>query len=73
MVTSTLDARGMRCPQPILKITSMVPALEPGSVLEITSDCLTFEDDIRTWCERMSRPLVALTRDGDVITAQIQF
>ena len=73
MTTHSLDAKGMRCPQPILKITAMLPQLRPGDVLEATADCATFEDDVTKWCARMNKTLLAVTKDGDVTVAQIQF
>jgi len=73
MTTHTLDAKGMRCPQPILKITAMLPQLAPGDVLEVTADCATFEEDVRKWCDRMSKTLLAVTTNGEATTAQIQF
>ena len=73
MTTHTLDAKGIRCPQPILRITTMLPTIAAGDVLEVTADCPTFEDDVRKWCDRMHKTLLAATRNGDVVTAQIQF
>ena len=73
MTTHTLDAKGMRCPQPILKITAMLPSIVTGDVLEVSADCSTFEADVNKWCERMNKTLLAVMRDGDVVTAQIQF
>ena len=73
MTTHMLDAKGMRCPQPILKITAMLPQIAPGDVLEATADCATYEADVRKWCDRMGKTLLAVTKDGDATTAQIQF
>lgn len=73
MTTHTLDAKGIRCPQPILKITALLPQISAGDVLEVTADCATFEDDVRKWCDRMNKTLLAVTKDGDATTAQIQF
>ena len=73
MATLTLDAQGLRCPQPILKITTMMPTVSAGDVLEVVADCSTFENDVRKWCERMNKTLLAVTKDGDAVTAQIQF
>lgn len=68
-----IDAVGLRCPQPILKITATLPDMQPGDVLECVADCTTYEDDVRKWCDRMGKTLLAVTRDGDRVTAQIQF
>jgi tRNA 2-thiouridine synthesizing protein A len=73
MTTHALDATGIRCPQPILKITALLPTIAAGDVLEVSADCSTFEDDVRKWCDRMNKTLLAVTRDGDKVTAQIQF
>lgn len=73
MTTHTLDAKGMRCPQPILKITAMLPQIAAGDVLEVTADCATFEDDVSKWCERMNKTLLAVNKSGDITVAQIQF
>lgn len=72
MATHILDAKGLSCPQPILKIISFMPNTTPGDVLEVTGDCSTFEDDVRKWCDRTNTTLLAITRDGDAVTAQIQ-
>lgn len=69
----TIDAVGLRCPQPILKLTIAMPEMAQGEVLEIAADCDTFESDVRMWCERMKKTLLAVYRDGERITCQIQF
>lgn len=73
MAVKVVDATGLRCPQPILKVTIAMPDMQPGDILEASADCASFEEDIRKWCERMSKTLLAITRDGDKVTAQIQF
>ena len=72
MATKTLDARGLRCPQPIQAIITCMHETSPGDILEVTADCPTFEDDVRKWAERTGRTLLAITRDGDALVAQIQ-
>jgi tRNA 2-thiouridine synthesizing protein A len=73
MTTKVLDAKGLRCPQPILKITAMLPQMAAGDVLEVSADCATFEDDVRKWCLRMNKTCLAVNRTGDIVVAQIQF
>ena len=73
MATIPLDAKGLRCPQPILKITAKMPQVKPGDILEVTADCPTFEEDVRKWCSRMKKTLLAINQEGDVMVAQIQF
>lgn len=73
MATHTLDARGLRCPQPILKMTIMLPQISPGDILEVQADCESFDEDVRKWCDRMRKTLLALNKNGDEVSAQIQF
>ena len=72
MPTKVLDTRGQRCPQPILAIITSMHETSPGDILEVTADCPSFEDDVRRWCERGGKTLLAITRHGEVMVAQIQ-
>jgi tRNA 2-thiouridine synthesizing protein A len=58
MATEVLDTRGLRCPQPILKIAVKSVDMMPGDVLEVLGDCPTFEKDVRIWCERTRKVLL---------------
>ncbi|MBN1223464.1 MAG: sulfurtransferase TusA family protein [Candidatus Aminicenantes bacterium] len=74
MATKTLDALGLKCPQPILKVASMAPQLQSGDILEIKADCESFPKDIRAWSERTGKTLLFCNTDADgKHSAQIQF
>jgi tRNA 2-thiouridine synthesizing protein A len=74
LATHTIDAIGLRCPQPILKITIAMPDMQPGDILEIKANCESFEDDVRAWCTRLNKTLLAVTTDSnEIVTATIQF
>ncbi|MFC1850209.1 sulfurtransferase TusA family protein [candidate division CSSED10-310 bacterium] len=73
MATIILDTKGLKCPQPILKIAAKLPELSPGDILQVMADCPTFEDDVKKWCTRMKKTLLAVTKEGEVKIAQIQF
>lgn len=72
MATKRLETRGMRCPQPIQAIITCMHETAPGDILEVLADCPTFEDDVRKWSARMGKTLLAITRNGDAVLAQIQ-
>ena len=72
MATKELDTRGLRCPQPILAIITCMHDTSPGDILEVTADCPTFEDDVRRWADRAGKTMLAITRNGDDVKAQIQ-
>lgn len=74
MAHRTLDAMGLRGPQPVLKVTAMMAELKPGDTLEVLGTCPNFEKDIRAWCDRLKKPLLWLRREEkNVIRCQIQF
>ena len=73
MATIKLDATGLRCPQPVLKVTAKMPEMTKGDILEVMGDCSTFEEDIRKWCDRMKKTLLAVNQEGETKTIQIQF
>lgn len=70
-----MDAVGLRCPQPILQITIAMPDIAAGDVLICKANCDSFEDDVRSWCERLNKTLLSITKDADsdIVTATIQF
>ena len=61
MATRILDVRGLKSPQPTLKMTVEVRStLKSGDILEVIADCPTFENDLKGWCDRMGRTLLWL-------------
>ena len=73
MAVTTLDAKGLKCPQPTLKVTVMATKMKQGDVLEVVADCATFEKDIRDWCARSKKVLLWMKADGTGKRCQIQF
>lgn len=74
MAVEVLDAKGLRCPQPVLKIAAKAPSMKPGDVLEVVADCPTFEQDVRQWCQKTGKVLLWIRDEGGgVKRCQIQF
>lgn len=73
MAVQTIDARGLRCPQPTLKMTAMAQTMKKGDTLEVMADCPTFENDVRGWCTRMKKTLVWFREEGAFKRCQVQF
>jgi tRNA 2-thiouridine synthesizing protein A len=59
-----LDATGLKCPQPIIKLTVISSQIQQGETLEILGDCPTFEVDVRAWCKRLKKTLLFVTDEG---------
>lgn len=73
MAVHQLDARGLKCPQPTLKVTVMAVKMKPTDVLEVVADCPTFEKDVRDWCTRSKKTLLWFKQEGVAKRCQIQF
>jgi tRNA 2-thiouridine synthesizing protein A len=73
MATQTLDALGLKCPQPILKVAVKAKELQPGDMLEVIADCESFPKDIEAWCQKTGKTLLFCSTEGGKHTAQIQF
>ncbi len=74
MAVLVLDTLGLKCPQPVLKIAVKAPDMKQGDILEVLGDCPTFEKDLRTWCERLSKVFLSVKDDGaNKKIIQIQF
>ena len=73
MALPVLDARGLKCPQPTLKITVMSIKMKPGDILEVIADCPTFDKDVRDWCTRARKTLLWIKDEGEAKRVQIKF
>lgn len=73
MATEKLNALGLKCPQPILKVAALLPKLNAGDILEIEADCPSFPNDLKAWCARMGKTLMFCNTDADgKHSAQVQ-
>ena len=67
-----IDARGMKCPRPIVELAKARRRAEPGDLLEIRADDLAFDKDVVAWCETTGCELVELARDAEGAHARIR-
>ena len=67
-----VDACGLQCPGPILRLFNKVKEVEPGDVITITATDFGFVNDVRAWCERTGNTLISLEQEGAIIWARIQ-
>lgn len=66
-----LDAKGMRCPLPIVQIAKAVKKMSPGQTLEISADDPAFSEDVKAWCNITGNELESLKNADGVNTAVI--
>jgi len=68
----TVDACGLQCPGPIMKLFNKVKEINPGDMITITATDYGFTSDVKAWADRTGNKLVSLDTDNGVITAKIQ-
>ena len=68
----TVDACGLQCPGPILKLYNKVKEIEPGDVITVRATDYGFTSDVQAWADRTGNKLVSLDSAEGVITARIQ-
>ena len=67
-----VDARGLQCPGPIMKLKKSIDTLEPGQQLIETASDPGFARDVASWCKMTGNRLVQLETEKGVTTAVIE-
>lgn len=73
MAMHTIDTKGLKCPQPVLRLATKSAEVEPGDMIEISGDCPSFESDIQKWSERMGKTVLEVVDEGAFKRIKIQF
>jgi len=63
-IQADLDAAGLLCPLPVLKIRKRLQALEPGGVLRVVTDDPAALVDVPHFCTEQGHELVESREDG---------
>jgi tRNA 2-thiouridine synthesizing protein A len=61
-----IDARGLRCPQPIIEVGKVIPVLNRGEQLTLHSDDPATEPDLKAW-SRMTGNTFAVIESGSFL------
>lgn len=67
-----LDARGLQCPGPILKVYETVNAMEEGQQVEILATDFGFAADIGQWCSKTHNTLESVDVSGGKVRALVR-
>ena len=62
---SSLDARGLGCPMPLLKAKKAFEALDSGQVLEIVGTDPGSKNDFPNWAERTGNTYLGVVEESD--------
>jgi tRNA 2-thiouridine synthesizing protein A len=68
-----LDARGLLCPMPVIRVQQRIEGLEPGTLLEAVCSDPGALLDIPAWCRVNGHRVVETRSDGDehVVVVQV--
>lgn len=59
-----LDACGLQCPGPIMKVYSALSEMKPGQTLEVTATDPAFAGDVESWCKRTGNEFIESKCEG---------
>ncbi|MBT2685437.1 CoA-disulfide reductase [Bacillus sp. ISL-37] len=70
-VKTTLDACGLSCPGPIMKVYKTIGDMQDGEVMEVHATDPGFAKDIKAWCENTGNKLISNKFEDKKFKAQI--
>ncbi|MDL2306266.1 FAD-dependent oxidoreductase [Bacteroides sp. OttesenSCG-928-D19] len=70
--TIKIDACGLQCPGPVLKLKQAVDAMQVGERLEMTATDAGFARDAQAWCNSTGNSLISNTEDKGKYTVVIE-
>jgi tRNA 2-thiouridine synthesizing protein A len=68
-----VDACGLRCPHPVLVLGNATVLTAPGTIVEVTADCPSFERDVRAYCDRRGKTILSVVGTPPRLTVQILY
>jgi len=66
------DARGMKCPLPVLKARRLMRAMEPGSILEVQATDPGAPGDFEHFCQTTGHRLLGIETVDGVINIRVE-
>lgn len=67
-----LDACGLSCPGPLMKVKTAMDGLENGDVLCVRASDPGFYEDIKAWTKRTNNELIDIKKSAGIINAYIK-
>jgi Uncharacterized conserved protein len=70
--TIELDACGLQCPGPIMKVFNTMKNLNDNDIIEVKATDPAFQEDIKTWCKSTGNQLLSVGFENKTFTAKIK-
>jgi len=71
-IKKTLDARGLSCPMPIVKLSQAMKDMNVGEVIEVLASDPSFVPDVEAWCRKTEQKLIKIDESAEIIKAYIE-
>ena len=71
-ITTELNACGLQCPGPIVKVKENIDKLNVGEILQVRASDIGFMKDIPVWCTSTGNTLINVKNEKGTIEALIQ-
>ena len=64
-VASTVDALGLFCPMPVVRLKLELEKVKPGQIVELLADDRGVLEDVPVWCNETGNKLLSLREDNE--------
>ncbi|WMJ80872.1 FAD-dependent oxidoreductase [Clostridium sp. MB40-C1] len=71
-IVKNLDACGLSCPGPLMRVKAAVDELKPGDTLNVSASDPGFYEDIKAWCRKTNTELLGLNKEKGIIKASLK-
>lgn len=72
MNTHNLNAKGLKCPMPVIKLQQLVRQLPNGDQVLIECTDLSAEKDIKSWCKINQHQFISAESELDAVRIIVQ-
>jgi NADPH-dependent 2,4-dienoyl-CoA reductase/sulfur reductase-like enzyme/peroxiredoxin family protein/rhodanese-related sulfurtransferase/TusA-related sulfurtransferase len=72
IISMQIDASGLQCPGPILKLKNSAQQAQPGQIMEIKATDPAFASDVRAWANMTGNQILDISQENGVITARLK-
>ena len=72
MSETILDAKGLRCPLPVLRANRILRDMSPGQRLRVLATDQAAAADFRAYCRETGHALLSASDEGGVLTFTIR-
>ncbi|MDF2614744.1 MAG: Multidomain redox protein (FAD)-dependent oxidoreductase [Clostridia bacterium] len=70
--TIELDACGLQCPGPIMKVNDTLKLLQDGDIIKVSASDFGFKKDIEKWCNKTGNTFLEASLTNGRVSATIQ-